>query len=88
MSCPNCEIDLSCPCKNCVGYRKKKGKFEALLWEWIDGETMRCPICGFTHNANFWEEYDFYLYDKERGMISKSQEEFIKSNIQAWRDQQ
>jgi hypothetical protein len=86
MTCPNCQIELKCPCSNCSGYRLKNGRVEALLWEWVDGETMRCPVCGFTHLADFWEDYDFYLYDKERGKLSDRQEEFITSNIENWRE--
>jgi len=85
MACPNCEIDLSCPCRNCVSYRNKNGKPHVLNWEWLTGEIMMCPICGFTDHANFWEEYDFYLYDKERGKLSPGQEEFIIERITQWR---
>lgn len=88
MSCPNCEIDLSCPCKNCVGYRRERGEFKALLWEWIDNETMQCPICGFYAHANIWEDWDFYLYDKAREKLSKNQGMYIFEAIKKWRNKQ
>jgi hypothetical protein len=65
--------------------QKKKHEFEALLWEWLTDEIMMCPICGFTEHADFWEDYGFYLYDKERGELSPGQEEFIIERLTRWR---
>lgn len=66
MSCPNCKIQLECPCENCQKWRKKDGKVEVLLWEWIDGETMGCPICGFTEHADIWQDYELEEFDESR----------------------
>jgi hypothetical protein len=86
MTCPGCKIKLECPCRNCRYHRKKEGKIAALAWEWVDGNTMRCPICGFTHLADFWEDYEFYKYDKERGELLPGQEEYIMKEIEAARE--
>jgi hypothetical protein len=85
MNCPNCEIELKCPCKSCQEHREKQGEIAALLWEWVDGDTMRCPICQFTHRSYFWDYYEFYLLDKQRGSLHHGQEEFIKQEIEKWR---
>ena len=86
MACPNCKIELECPCRNCQEWRERGGEVAALVEEWVDGNTIRCPICGFTHNANFWEAHEFHLYDKERGDLYPEAEKQIEQEIQKWRE--
>jgi len=69
MTCPNCKIELACPCHSCITHRKEKGKMVFLLEEWFtDPETgtelVRCPICGFTQTFDFWEDFAFKEFEK------------------------
>ncbi len=70
MTCPNCHIELECPCKNCQRWREKEGKIATLAWEWIDGETMRCPICFFEARADVWQDHSIEQFLMEKGTDS------------------
>jgi hypothetical protein len=85
MTCPNCEIELKCPCKSCQKRRKDRGEVAALLEEWPGNDLIRCPVCGFTHTMDFWEDFAFYQYDKTRGALLPEQETRIKTEIEKWR---
>lgn len=39
--CPECKIELTCPCPSC-----KDRQPEVKKWLWLDGETPTCPDCG------------------------------------------
>lgn len=75
MNCPECEAKLYCPCKHCVDKNEDK-----LLWEWIEGELIKCPECGFIHNADYWEEFEWLQY-KGRKKIEEVMEEFYQGSI-------
>lgn len=72
MTCPNCHINLECPCKHCQVRRLRRGEIATLLWEWTDGETMRCPACGFTAHADAWEDYEFTKYDEYLELVERA----------------
>jgi len=81
MTCPNCGVELDCPCSNCQGYRKRNGKISTLLWEWVDGETMMCPVCGFSASADYWQDWEFNEYDKARGAYSEIDEKYLTEHL-------
>jgi len=55
MTCPKCKVKSYCPCVLCSVSNKNK-----LLWVWLeDGETIKCPACGFEANSSIWEEFEY-----------------------------
>ena len=36
------------------------------MWEWIDGELIKCPECGYTNHADAWEEAEYQEYKKRQ----------------------
>ena len=55
MSCPDCKIELHCPCSSCK--ERNDGKLR-----WINVrnkiEQIKCPTCGFIASMSFWEDWD------------------------------
>jgi len=55
MICPECNIDLACPCESCKGWENNKPK-------WISKDhngihIMKCPVCGFWHTEEYWMDF-------------------------------
>lgn len=57
--CPNCKKELNCPCEHCNNPEPK--------WIWIDGELIKCPLCGYTAHADEWEEFEIQECIKSEG---------------------
>lgn len=56
MNCPECNIELYCPCNFCQKARKDK---TVVLWKWINGEFIKCPNCGYVAHADKWENIEY-----------------------------
>jgi len=68
MSCPDCNTPLWCPEDCCAERNKDKVKYINIDKD--DTWKIKCPVCGFTSSAEF---FDDYFYDKHHAS------EFIKS---------
>lgn len=59
--CPKCGEDLACPCNSCADMDRDVTK-----WQWTrDGNCCRCPICGFTAHADYWEAWSIEAFDHQ-----------------------
>jgi len=64
MACPDCKKELVCPCKSCI---EGRGEGEFDMWIWLeDGETIKCPLCGFEAHADYWQDYEMKEWYKKR----------------------
>jgi len=56
-SCPDCGVELSCPCKSCA--ENTKGKLKEIWQENKEGIfQIKCPKCGFTASGDYWLDID------------------------------
>ena len=61
MYCPNCNVELFCPCRNC-----KDGNKGKIKWKWTGGDYIKCPKCGFLAHCDHWQAKGWY-YEKGKG---------------------
>lgn len=55
--CPECNGDLACGCKSCVG--RERGRLKEI---WLRAENIvECPECGYKNSIDYWEEFSFFL---------------------------
>lgn len=55
MSCPKCNGEQHCPCRNCK--ERNAGK---VVWKWDEtGEIISCGHCGYTLHADDWLAIDW-----------------------------
>lgn len=56
-NCPRCKRRQHFRCSNrscsCNKKLPKGQKYQI----WIDGEALKCPYCGFTRHADYWEDH-------------------------------
>ena len=52
--CPNCGRISVCPCKACKTARKTYNITKFKEFEWVNGELVKCPHCGFTAHIDYW----------------------------------
>ncbi len=52
--CPNCGKVVVCPCESCRNTRKTHNIAKFKEFEWINGELVKCPYCGFTAHIDYW----------------------------------
>jgi len=62
--CPDCEIELCCPCDSCG--ERNRGKLKD-IWKNNDKGILQieCPNCGFTASMEFWTDLEVKKAKKE-----------------------
>jgi hypothetical protein len=51
VECPQCRQWLTCPCDSCLCEPRYAG---TARWIRLDDNRIRCPVCGFTENSDYW----------------------------------
>ncbi len=63
LTCPNCGRVSVCPCESCRNQRRVYNVTKFKEFEWIDGEFVKCPYCGFKEHIDYWT-FDSCMADR------------------------
>ncbi len=82
MNCPECNLDLQCPCTNCVSYfgtdrdcwiDTKEEVTPVGKTEKVSIEVMKCPKCGYFNTPDGWLDIEWEQREKRLAQTEREE---------------